>query len=118
FYNDSKSTTPNATRLAVAAFDGPQGGAQRIHLIAGGYDKGIDLAPIAALAARLGGLYTIGATGERIAAQARSFASTAQCHGTLERAVAAALDAMKPGDILLLSPGCASWDQFTNFEER
>jgi UDP-N-acetylmuramoylalanine--D-glutamate ligase len=113
FYNDSKSTTPQATVLAVAAFDD----AGRVHLIAGGYDKGSDLMPIAALAPRLAGLYTIGATGPKLASAAPSGAQAESC-GTLEIAVERALGRMKPGDSLLLSPGCASWDQFENYEKR
>lgn len=109
FYDDSKSTTPAATLLAVQAFEH----AERVHLIAGGYDKGSDLSPIAALAPRLGGLYTIGSTGLRLAQD-----PTAVYCNTLDIAVASAMTRMKPGDMLLLSPGCASWDQFTNYEER
>ncbi|MCI0675691.1 MAG: UDP-N-acetylmuramoyl-L-alanine--D-glutamate ligase [Phycisphaerales bacterium] len=113
FYNDSKSTTPQAALLAVAAFSD----ASKVHLIAGGYDKGSDLTPIAALAPRLGGLYTIGATGPRLADGAPSGSFAENCQ-TLDAAVGRAINRMHAGDILVLSPGCASWDQFTNYEER
>ncbi len=121
FYNDSKSTTPEATLLAVESFDDPS----RIHLIAGGSDKGSDLSPLSNLGSRLAGVYTIGVTGKRLLPSppgrgvggegARSFARYCE---TLECAVETALARMQKGDILLLSPGCASFDQFTNFEAR
>jgi len=116
FYNDSKSTTPESCLKALEALgDLPGFSTSRIHLIAGGYDKGSDLTPIAAAAARLARLYTIGKTGPALAAAAGERA--AEC-GTLELAFDTALAAMRPGDALLLSPGCASWDQFVNFEQR
>lgn len=113
FYNDSKSTTPEAAVLAVQAFDNPS----RIHLIAGGYDKGSDLAPISSLASQIAGLYTIGKTGRRLVDAAPHATSAEHCE-TLESAVERAMARMHPGDILLLSPGCASWDQFINYEQR
>lgn len=114
-YNDSKSTTPEATLVAVRAF------AERsVHLIAGGYDKGSDLTPIAREAPGLAGLYTIGATGPALAKRAREAGGgqrVCEC-GTLERAVEGAIDSARAGEVILLSPGCASWDQFKNYEER
>jgi UDP-N-acetylmuramoylalanine--D-glutamate ligase len=111
FFDDSKSTTPEATVLAVNSF----GDSTRIHLIAGGYDKGVSLAAIAELAPTLAGLYTIGATGGMLS---QSAGPTSTPCGTLDRAVAAAIARMRDGDVLLLSPGCASWDQFSDYRAR
>ncbi len=108
-FNDSKATTPEATLLAIEAIGQPE----RIHLIAGGFDKGTDLSPIARLGNSLAGLYGIGATQAAVAS-----GNNAVCCETIERAVAQAKCRAQPGEVLLLSPGCASWDQFTNFERR
>lgn len=114
FYDDSKSTTPQATLLALDAFH-VERATRRIHLIAGGYDKGQDLAPIALATPDLKGLYTIGKTGEWIAKAAG--AAAIPC-GTLEVALERIARRAAPGDVVLLSPGCASWDQFENYEKR
>lgn len=114
FYNDSKSTVPQATLLALNAV-GQRTPRSQIHLIAGGYDKGSDLSSIAHQAESIAGLYTIGVTGDSIAANAKSNAFACQ---TLENAITLALSRSKVGDAILLSPGCASWDQFINYEER
>ena len=122
FFDDSKSTTPEATMLALRAFEDraepDRRGTARIHLIAGGYDKGADLSPIAAASADLKGLYAIGATGKTLAHELPRTPDRVFDCGTLERAVERIFDRLEPGDIVLLSPGCASWDQFTNYEER
>ena len=104
---------PEATILALKSFDDPG----RVHLIVGGYDKGSDLSPIADLANRAAGLYAIGKTAPAIMAAVKQGGRAFDC-GTLEHAVEVAVARMRPRDILLLSPGCASWDQFINFEER
>lgn len=112
FYNDSKCTTPAAAALAVDSFDD----SSRIHLIVGGYDKQANLAPLAELGARVNRLYAIGAVAARIVELAGA-GDCLHCR-TLDVAVASAMARMRCGDILLLSPGCASWDQFRNFEQR
>ncbi len=112
FFNDSKSTTPMATRLAVDAI-AEQIPRERIRLIAGGADKGSDLTPIAHLAKEIAGLYTIGTTGPSLA----QHANASYCE-TLDAAMAQAIRHANPGDAIVLSPGCASWDQFANYEHR
>lgn len=114
FIDDSKSTTPRATTLAVEAVS-TRVDLARIHLIAGGYDKGSDLSPIASLAPSLAGLYTIGATGRLISGLASKGAFHCE---TIERAMSQIFSRISHGDVVLLSPGCASWDQFTNYESR
>ena len=128
-FNDSKCTTPEAAALAVRAFDESsvnsgtgvspvEKSVLPVYLIAGGYDKGVDLSPMIAEAARCRAVYTIGATGSTITRLVRDAGGRAEECSTLDRAVARALAAAGPGDVILLSPGCASWGQFTNYEER
>ena len=112
FFNDSKATTPESTCLAVAAFDD----SRTVHLLAGGYDRKADLSRIVELSPRLAGLYTMGATGRSLV-DATGEGHAEFCE-TVENAVTRAVKRMKPGDVLLLSPGCASWDQFKNYEVR
>lgn len=115
-FNDSKSTTPESTLLALEAMREAGGGSvRRVHLIAGGYDKGSDLKPVAMMAGELAGLYTVGQTGPAI--DAASGGSSIAC-GDVTTAVARAFERAKPGETLLLSPACASWGQFENFEKR
>lgn len=118
--NDSKCTTPEAAMLAVAAFEeAGECGASRVHLIAGGYDKGSDLSPVSRLAAKVAGLYTIGTTGPKVAAEARGVAqgNVFEC-GALDVAVSSIAARVRAGDVVLLSTACASWDQFENYEKR
>lgn len=108
WYNDSKSTTGDATRLALEAL-----APSPVHLIVGGSDKGVDLQPIADLANRCASLACIGQTGRTIARLAGL-----EHLDTIERAVESLCTTAKPGDAVVLSPGCASFDQFRNFEHR
>ena len=110
WFNDSKATTPHAASAAIRSFE-------NIVLIAGGADKGVDLSSMADEAWRCTGVLAIGATASTIA---DVFASVGRVESvdTLERAVERAAAWARPGDTVLLSPGCASLDQFTNFEVR
>ncbi len=115
YFDDSKATTPQASLLALGSF--PPG---VVHLIAGGYDKHADLSPLAQEAAqRARAVYTIGATGPALARAARGQGSARieEC-GTLGQAMRRITQAARPGEVVLLSPGCASWDQFENYEQR
>jgi UDP-N-acetylmuramoylalanine--D-glutamate ligase len=112
--DDSKSTTPEAAVSALAAFERP------VLLLAGGYDKGLDPAPmVRAAAAKAKAVLCYGATGPRLAKELdAAHARQVVLRGTLAEAVAAALELAQEGDVLLLSPGHASWDQFRNYEDR
>lgn len=119
YYNDSKCTTPEAMLKALDALESADIPRSRIHLLAGGYDKKIDLAPIADAARSLAGLHCLGDTGPLIATLARQrHVPTTTLSRTLAEAVAAARPLLKPGDCLLLSPASASWDQYPNYEHR
>lgn len=113
FYNDSKATNVDAMRTALLAFAG------KIVVIAGGRDKAGDWASLASLAAeRIGRLVLIGEAAPVIA-KAWSNVPTVRA-GDLEAATRAAWDAaIELGDVpVVLSPGCASFDQFKDFEDR
>jgi UDP-N-acetylmuramoylalanine--D-glutamate ligase len=119
FYNDSIATSPAATMAALAAIPQP------IWLIAGGYDKGLPFQGLGeAIVRRVKGVFLLGRTAAQIAQAietagyaASSLPSVAFCRD-LQEAVYAAHRAAEPGDIVLLSPACASYDQFRNFVER
>ena len=115
YFNDSKSTTPDSSSAAASAFE-----PGTVHLIAGGADKGSPIEALLDGLPRLAGLYTIGATGEAIASRARGqdrFRLVTHC-ATLEAAIAESSKFASAGDVVLLSPGHASWDQFPNYEHR
>jgi UDP-N-acetylmuramoylalanine--D-glutamate ligase len=112
FYNDSKATNVDATVKALESFPG------NIHIILGGKDKGSDytvLNPL--LRERVKRIYLIGAASDKIASHVQN-ATTVVRSGILERAVRQAFDAAAPGDVVLLAPACASFDQFENYEHR
>jgi len=114
YYNDSKATTPEAAILAIQSF-----APHIVHVILGGYDKKTDLTPMAEIAAsRCHAIYTIGVTGPAIARAAANSHAHVFEYGTLDAAVAKIVTQVRRGDVVLLSTGCASWDQFENYEQR
>ncbi|HVM69894.1 MAG TPA: Mur ligase family protein [Gaiellaceae bacterium] len=114
FVNDSKATNTAAARRALTAYDAP------LHLVLGGSLKGerFDAFAAAVAEANVVTAYLVGEAAEPLAA-ALGHASVPFRHcGTLERAVEEAARAARAGEIVLLSPACASYDQFSDFEQR
>ncbi len=112
FYNDSKATNVDAAMKAVASFAGD------IHLILGGKDKDSDYTVLGPLVReRVKVVYTVGSAAEKIERQLAGMAKI-ESAGTIERAVTLAAEAALPGDVVLLAPACASFDQFENYEHR
>ncbi|MGE0404982.1 MAG: UDP-N-acetylmuramoyl-L-alanine--D-glutamate ligase [Candidatus Korobacteraceae bacterium] len=112
YYNDSKATNVDATIKALESFPA------NVHLILGGKDKGSDysvLAPL--LRERAARVYTIGAAAEKIESQIGEAAEVVRA-GTLEVAVKRAAASSAPGEVVLLAPACASFDQFESYEHR
>ncbi|HUY14447.1 MAG TPA: UDP-N-acetylmuramoyl-L-alanine--D-glutamate ligase [Terriglobia bacterium] len=112
FFNDSKATSVDATAKALTAFTGG------VNLILGGKDKGAPYTPlIPLLPGRVKAVYLTGAAADRIA-QDLAGAVEIISSGDLKTAVRQAFLRSVPGDVVLLSPACASYDQFQDFEER
>ena len=113
FWNDSKGTNPAATLRSLEGL--PDGS---VHLILGGRAKGTDFRPMAPLVrGKVKHLYLIGEAADEIGAALQGTAS--QSHSrTLDRAVAEAARNARAGDAVLLSPACASFDQFRGFAHR
>ena len=114
YYNDSKGTNPDAAIRGICAMNRPT------YLIGGGYDKGSSYGEwIDSFGGKVRQLVLIGDTKDKIAAEA-------DAHGfhdyvkkdTFEEAVAYCAAMAKPGEAVLLSPACASWDMFKSYEQR
>jgi UDP-N-acetylmuramoylalanine--D-glutamate ligase len=110
YVNDSKATNPEAVAPALAAYPA-------IHWILGGKSKGEDLGECAAHYSHVRAAYTIGDAGRMFAALLKPHMPVTES-GTLDVAVKDAAGAARPGDTVLLSPACASFDQFKDFEAR
>lgn len=120
FYNDSLATTPESAICALQAFAG------RVLLLAGGYDKHVDLTPLAyAAAEKCEVIAWMGQTASSLNQAAVLHASTLgkptpswRVTSSLQEALHWCWQNSRPGDVILLSPGCASFDWFQNFADR
>lgn len=113
FYNDSKATNILATLNALAAFKEP------IILLAGGLDRGNEFDELVPSLNGVKGIVTFGQTAEKIEKAAREAGiKSIQRVDNVEKAVPVAFDMSEANDVILLSPACASWDQYKTFEVR
>jgi len=113
FYNDSKATNILATTKALEAFKEP------VILLAGGLDRGNSFDALVPYLRRVKALIAFGETKEKIAMAAKEAGvKTIRFVNNVTEAVPCAFELSDPGDIILLSPACASWDQYRSFEER
>lgn len=120
FYNNSKATNITSTLTAIDSFEAP------IILIAGGLDRGADYKELSSgLAPKVKGVISLGETAQNIYEAAKAAGvpqvkciETVDPQEAINQAVQSAIRLAESGDIILLSPSCASWDMFRNFEER
>ena len=110
FVDDSKATNPHAAVAAICGFE-------HVVLLAGGESKGVDLGALRAVSERVRGVVAIGNTPEEVE---RAFAGTVpvQRASTMAAAVRTAAALAAPGDVVLLSPACASFDWYASYAER
>ncbi|WP_370295831.1 UDP-N-acetylmuramoyl-L-alanine--D-glutamate ligase [Rossellomorea marisflavi] len=113
FYNDSKATNSLATKSALNAFAGPT------ILLAGGLDRGNDFDDLIPYLKNVSTLIVFGETAQKLAETGRKAGiESIITVDNVEKAVPVAYEHSQPGDVILLSPACASWDQYRTFEER
>lgn len=118
FINDSKATNPDALSHALLAARPGDAGKPNVWLIAGGRDKGVDFHSVSPLISkRLKGAFLIGESREKIRSAWSLFTPCTLAGSLLEAVTEAAKNAV-PGDVVLLSPACSSFDQFQNYQQR
>ena len=110
FYDDSKATAPHATLAAVGAFDS-------VVLVAGGRNKGLDLSVLAEAADHVRAVVAIGEAAPDVAAAFEGKRPVVSA-SSMDEAVSAASELAEPGDSVVLSPGCASFDWYSSYGER
>jgi UDP-N-acetylmuramoylalanine--D-glutamate ligase len=110
WYDDSKATNPHAALAAVSGFES-------VVLVAGGRNKGMDLSPLTAAAPHVRAVVAIGEAGPDVAAAFEGLRPVVRA-GSMAEAVEAAAGLAQPGDVVLLSPACASFDQYRSYAHR
>jgi UDP-N-acetylmuramoylalanine--D-glutamate ligase len=110
WYDDSKATNPHATQAALAGFES-------VVLIAGGRNKGLDLSPLAEEAGRVRAVVALGEAGADVAAVFAGVRPVVAV-ASMDEAVRTAAELARPGDAVLLSPACASFDQYRSYAHR
>lgn len=110
WYDDSKATNPHAALAAIRSFES-------VVLIAGGRNKGLDLSTMAAAADRVRAVVAIGESAPEVVAAFEALVPVAVA-GSMDEAVRAAASYAEPGDAVLLSPGCASFDWYRDYAHR
>ncbi|MBE9388799.1 UDP-N-acetylmuramoyl-L-alanine--D-glutamate ligase [Vagococcus salmoninarum] len=114
FYNDSKATNSLATEMALSGFDN-----SKVILLAGGLDRGNEFTSLVPAIKGLKGIVLYGQSRQKLVVAAKEAAiEKISIVENIQEAVAEAVAFSSSGDIVLLSPACASWDQFENFEIR
>lgn len=112
FYNDSKATNPKSTEIALGAFQNP------VVLIMGGMDRETSFASLKAYMSHVTHVIALGETKDKIAVMCEEMQIDCVKVMDMEEAVKAAYNLSSEGDTILLSPACASWDMYPNFETR
>lgn len=112
YYNDSKSTNPTATITALKSFEG------NIHLLLGGMDRNQDFNDLIPYLSKITKIYAIGEVRNRIVDFAKDNNVAYEEYETLKEAMDSIKNNVESNDIVLLSPGSASWDQYKRFEDR
>jgi len=112
YYNNSKATNVIATQTALRAFDQPT------ILLAGGLDRDHDLEPLSEDFANVKAIFAFGQSKERFLELSNRHQIHCEIFETMEETFTAANQVATAGDVVLLAPACASWDQYVDFEER
>jgi UDP-N-acetylmuramoylalanine--D-glutamate ligase len=112
FFNDSKSTTAESVLCAVTAFN------NNVHLIAGGRDKGCDFSIVKnALREKVKDVVLIGEAADRMETEWKQDVKIFRA-SSLKQAIEKSTSLAVKGDVVVLSPGCSSFDMFTDYEDR